>query len=249
MTGEFGTAPVQYRIPSEPDSFGYFLFSFACIPGIAVAGMLYPLVVAAYTFFRTFVASLVLYGFSGNSVEGLFFLILPLFVTCMLGLVFAFVAAWIFAVLVGAFNASLGLPLRPRTLISCVGGLAGFAPMSLLFLYPESLFNYREAIEAFLVCPCLAALMGQTGARWWARRSLQFPAKEVERLPLSQFKISHVLVLTGWLAVALAVLRLTLDTNLPLLVALYFPVQLICLGVGMMIDKYIEFRSGIRYVE
>ena len=241
---------IELNLPErEPEAFSYLKFVYDSIVGVAVGGFVFPLVVAGYLTFRFIIPETLRYGVSttdifaaGISIFGF------LFLTTIIGFVIAIFSGWICGLFLCAVNYSLGNPLSPKIFISCVGGLAGFATLALLFIHPDSLNVYREGVEAFLVGPCLAALVGQTGVRWWARDRVLYPDVVQKSLPVAQFQIAHVLALTGWLAGTLAILRLATDTNLPLIVALYFPVQIVCLGFGRLIDNYADWKSGIRFV-
>ena len=232
-----------------PDSFSYLGFVFNCITGVGIAGLLYPVFVATYLLFRAVIPNLFQYGLRINQLgEALFFIFGPLLIASLLGFMAAVFSSWICGLLICAVNASMGYPLRPKIFISCVGGMAGYALLALFFVQPGMFLSFREASEAFIIGPCLGALIGQTGARWWARKRVLFPYDGQYQLPTMQFRIAHVLALTAWLALTLAILRLATNTNLPLLLALYFPVQIACLGVGQLLDRYADWKTGIRYV-
>ena len=234
---------------STPETFSYVGFVFNCIGGIAIAGLLFPIIVAIYATFRFVVPEFVIYGVRGHDVVSILASCMgSILIACFAGFLIAVFSSWISGLLICAINMSLGYPLRPKAFISCVGGLSGFAPLSLLFIHPDSLFVYGEAIEAFVIGPCLATLVGQTGARWWARKSVLYPTDPQIALPQSQFRIAHVLALTAWMALAMSILRLTTETNLPILVAIYIPVQFVCLGIGQLIDRWMDWRTGIRFV-
>lgn len=230
--------------------FSYVGFVFNCIPGIGIAGLVYPVLVAVYLLFRVAIPNWFRYGGLSADVffEIVFFVVAPLLISSMLGFMVAIFSSWMSGLLISAVNTTLGYPLRPKVFISCVGGLAGYSTLALLFLVPGVFFSLGDAIEAFVIGPGLGALVGQTGARWWARKRVLFPRQEQQQLPATQFRIAHVLALTAWLAATLAILRLATNSNLPLLVSAYFPVQLICLGMGCLADRYVDWKTGIRYV-
>ena len=231
----------------EPNPFSHLEFISKCMAGIAVGGMLYPVVLAVYGIFRIFIPHWISGG-PFNIGEGLTLAFVMLVFGSLAGFMVAAISAWIVGALICAINASLGYPLRPQLFISCVGGLAGYLPLALLFIAPQAMQPGPPFIEAFLLGPCLAALIGQTGARWWARKRVMYPHLLYKSNRTVQFRISHVLILTAWFAATFAILRLTAQTNLPLLVAVYFPVQIVCIGIGRLLDQYAEWKTGIRYV-
>lgn len=236
--------------PNRDDlqSFSYLGFVFECIPGIAVAGFFYPVLVAIYLVFRLLLPELV---WSGSWLELPSMLALTglwLIAACVLGTITAFILSWFCGLLLTAFNASVGHPMNPKLFISCFGGLAGYLPLSLLFIEPHMLKKNPQMLEVFILGPFLAMLVGQTGARWWARRRVLYPQSTRLDLSVSQFRISHILAFTAWCALAMMIFRISDRTALPLIFATYLPLQMICFGLGHYLDRYADWRNGIRYV-
>jgi hypothetical protein len=131
------------------------------------------------------------------------------------GLLLSAVTGLVALTLMGLFNWSMGMPLRPTTMASVAGGMAGFlASLVLLGAIGSSWF--------FLVA-VIAMVFGQLGASWSANQivdRLERCMPEMSRDEIQshisvfddelndfQFGIRQIFVFTLWTAVAFAFLK------------------------------------------
>ena len=239
-----------YRKSSDPGSFSDLYLLIHCLPGIAAAGFLYPIIAAVLIFLRYGVLQLINFPLPVEDLS-------RAAVTCCFwvlsasigGIAIAFLSSWVSGLILCLLNHSLGRPLSPKMFVSIVGGLSGFLPFLLFFIHPDSILAYPEAREAILIGPCLATFVGQLGARFHVQYYVIFPANTREKLNVSQFKILHFFSFTAWCAALLTLIRASEGTSIPFLCMIYFPLQIICLLIAEGIDFYRNRNSESRFVD
>lgn len=150
------------------DNHDPFVYVLDSVPGTIFAMIAYPFVVALIVFALT-----VCLGGLAN-FDGSYLII---FLSVVLGGVgIAFVVSLFVAPLaafaVATVNYSLGSPMNHKSVVISAGSLAGYTPLSFVFLqiYSRSPMDLGGMLTVSVVGPILAACMGAYGARWSAER-------------------------------------------------------------------------------
>lgn len=165
------------------------------------------------------------------------------------GIIAAF--ASVFAiVLIHLFFWSLGVAFSPRTGVVIFGGLSGFAAISPVYSFGpgppfDALWSFYTAILVMA-----AMVFGQVCGLWlpvFLNPPVTITANDQEPSTF-QFQIRHLLVITGWVGLVIAVDRIWLNNGMIKLVAIYVVAQFVLLLASwsiFAIAKWINERQMI----
>ena len=213
-----------------------------CLPEIALAGAAYPVIVAGiglpFVIYYE-IAYMIRLGIFMDSAILLVQSLLMLLTFCVFGMTIALFVGLFTLGFFSLANWTLGQPLSQVALVSCAGGLAGYIPMSAMFLAPEVAMTLKVpgTVVAFAIGPCLALLVGQTFARNSFRRIGVSAKYNILTFEKSQFQISTILAFTFWCAVLMTISRLLIRTNFVWLLVVYILMQILALLSANAIAK------------
>lgn len=213
-----------------------------CLPEIALGGMAYPVIVVCiglpFVIYHE-VGYIMQMGNYGQALMAFGQLLFMLMMCCVFGMTIALFVGMFTLGFFSFANWTLGQPLTPISVASCGGGLAGYIPMSALFLAPEVAMTLKlpGAVVAFAIGPCLALLVGQTFARNSFRRIGTLVSYNILTIEKSQFQISTILAFTFWCAVLMTISRLLIGTNFMWLLVIYILLQTLALTAANVISR------------
>lgn len=208
-------------------------------PGIILAGIAYPLVLFTGLFLLTL----------PSSSE-----VLPILLMCVLASlsvcpIAALVGLMLATVIIPAVNAAFGFVWNARTLVSIVGGLAGFLPFGWLYYIIAPSVNLGDVLFVSLFAG-LAVLMGQVGAVWSCirqQRSGSLPRKcNPGTRPTWQFSLVRIFSTTAVIAAVLAIDRV-LEFRFSIAFGTYIVLQLLGLGIDWIYVHAIGARMAKKH--
>ena len=209
----------------------------ACLPGIMLAGAVFPTVVAACCLTFFFISGTINIGFFVGMMA------LCVLVGSFVGFIVAGVgtiAAWM---IIPACNSLLGFPLDARRLVAVTGGFAGYACTVLPVLFEDDI----DLVPLPYYCVVgTAALMGQIGAIWYASKPESWVdtlhSNEIGQLGRSQFGLKQIFIVTAVVAVLLGIDR-GIEFRLGFAVLVFVSWQTVTLGLDAVWRSLGKFRS------
>ena len=241
--------PENSKYHLSKSGFDYFDYSVSTVPGIVIAGGLYaPIAVVMFGVIAWFYSNVPPVGISDSILISFYWLVAAV-VAFFIGSLIAWVAGLLSCCVLCVVAYSFGNPVSPRLLITCIGGAAGFwitvFPWLLSSSYP---MGADTPFALYVVGPVLATLFGQTGARWFANTRLigKYKLPEQNRV---RFSIIQIMALTAWCAVATLFFKFFFENKLHIHALAYVTIQLLCLTLIHPIDRLLERRSVIKYLD
>ena len=192
--------------------------SIVCIPGICLAGAVYPTVVLL-------ISGVVI------APEMLTAIVFSLTIGGVVGGIAGILAGVVSAYLVGLSNDFIRWTNSLRDQVAITGGMAGFlATSSFLILPPSGDLIWKILVGPVLVV--LAMLMGQCGAILYANQfsNLNELSNAATAQPRFQFQIRHLLFAMAVVAVAFALGR-TFSNRIPAAALFYVVTQTLLIAI------------------
>ena len=174
------------------------------------------------------------------------FLVWPILVIFgfLLGLIFGTLAS----IVVLPINVSLGRPLQSLWVSFIVGGLAGFLPILFLLLFSRDPQDF-DWIYFGALGPLPQMVLGHLCAYWMTEKAIndhnqRFGVVKYEVFQVgirsSRFGITHIMILTIWLALGFSLLNCCTSEFQLLLAGLYLSLQVASALVAIVVIRFVS---------
>jgi hypothetical protein len=214
-------------------------FLIGTIPGIVLAGFLYPTVLMViFGVFGFFTSPIPGPNEILTLVGGIFF------IGGIVGALYAMLTGWMAVILIWAMNKSLGNPFDRQTAAISVGSLAGYTAAIGSMYHLVFVVTTSSLFLMVFLGPFLAISMGAFGANWSSQHlSYQGPLKTDSKRPV-KLSIRHLMVGTTWIAATFALANAFGDFGFAVAVAGWFVLNGILLGCVKLYRSFKNKRAA-----